>query len=128
MARTISKVAKKLGINIETVRFYERKGLIKQPAKPAEGYRDYPSSTVARIRFIKRSQELGFSLIEIEGLLCLEDSPCEKVQELAENKLSRVQDKINDLRELEKTLKTMVKQCKNNPNSSRCPVIDDLQA
>lgn len=127
MARTISKVAKELGINIETVRFYERKGLIEQPVKPAEGYRDYPLSTVNRIRFIKRSQELGFTLVEIEGLLSLNDSPCGQVQELAESKLSRVQEKIKDLKKLEKALKHMVIQCKSNPDESHCPVIDALQ-
>ncbi len=128
MARTISKVAKELGINIETVRFYERKGLIEQPIKPSEGYRDYPLSTVNRIRFIKRSQELGFTLVEIEGLLSLSDRPCEQVKQLAAGKLSRVQEKIKDLKKLEKALKHMVIQCKSNPDESYCPVIDALQA
>ncbi len=128
MARTISKAAKELGINIETVRFYERKGLIEQPIKPAEGYRDYPLSTVNRIRFIKRSQELGFTLAEIEGLFSLNDSPCGQVRELAESKLSSVKDKMKDLKKLEKALENIVIQCKSNPDESRCPVIDALQA
>ena len=81
--RTISMLAKELSVNVETIRFYERKGLIKQPPKPMQGYRHYPKETVNRIHFIKRSQELGFTLNEIEGLLALNDSPCSKVQELA---------------------------------------------
>ena len=81
--RTISMLAKELSVNVETIRFYERKGLIKQAPKPMQGYRHYPKETVNRIHFIKRSQELGFTLNEIEGLLALNDSPCSKVQELA---------------------------------------------
>ena len=64
--RTISMLAKELSVNVETIRFYERKGLIKQPPKPMQGYRHYPKETVNRIHFIKRSQELGFTLNEIE--------------------------------------------------------------
>lgn len=69
MTRTISRLAKELGVNIETIRFYERKGLIQQPPKPTTGYRHYPSETVNRIHFIKRAQELGFTLDEIVHLL-----------------------------------------------------------
>jgi len=127
MTRTISKLAKELNINIETVRFYERRGLIKQPHKPAQGYRHYPDDTVNRIQFIKRSQELGFTLNEIDHLLSLNDQPCGQVQEMAESKLSTVQAKMKDLRRLEKALKVLLTQCKSNKNNDHCPVIDSLQ-
>ncbi len=127
MSRTISKVAKEIGINIETVRFYERKGLIKQPAKPLQGYRQYPTETVDRIRFIKRSQELGFTLKEIEGLLALSDAPCRQVEELAQKKLIAVQKKQNDLLRLEKALLELLSQCQNNKDNTHCPIIESLQ-
>lgn len=127
MTRTISKVAKELNINVETVRFYERRGLIAQPPKPATGYREYPFDTVNRIRFIKRSQELGFTLEEIANLLSLNDRPCGQVQGLAEHKLSAVKEKIADLRRLEKALEALLVQCQSNDDDSHCPIIDSLQ-
>ena len=125
--RTISMLAKELSVNVETIRFYERKGLIKQPPKPMQGYRHYPKETVSRIHFIKRSQELGFTLNEIEGLLALNDSPCSKVQELANKKLIAVQKKMADLLLLEHALEEHLGQCQNNDDDSHCPIIDSLQ-
>jgi len=127
MARTINKLAKELGINIETIRFYERKGLIDQPSKPTMGYRHYSDQILGRIRFIKRAQELGFTLEEVANLLVLNDQPCHKVQELAENKLSTVKAKIKDLRKLETALDNLLDECRSNDDSSHCPVIDSLQ-
>jgi len=127
MTRTISKLAKELNINIETIRFYERKGLIKQPVKPAQGYRHYPDETLNRISFIKRAQELGFTLNEIAGLLSLNDHPCAQVQELAEAKLQTVQNKIKDLNRLENALQALLAQCQTNEDESKCPVIDALR-
>ncbi|MBR9910293.1 MAG: Hg(II)-responsive transcriptional regulator [Gammaproteobacteria bacterium] len=127
MSRTISKVAKELNLNIETVRFYERRGLITQPPKPEIGYRHYPEDTVNRIRFIKRAQELGFTLDEIANLLSLNDRPCRQVQDLAEHKLSAVKEKMADLRRLEKALKALLAQCQNNDDDNYCPIIDSLQ-
>lgn len=127
MSKTISKIAKEIGINIETVRFYERKGLIKQPVKPMQGYRQYPIETVNRIRFIRRSQELGFTLNEIESLLSLNDSPCGQVEELAKKKLMAVQTKQADLLLLEKALLEHIEQCQNNKDDTYCPIIDSLQ-
>jgi MerR family mercuric resistance operon transcriptional regulator len=127
MSGTISKIAKQIGINIETVRFYERKGLIKQPVKPLQGYRIYPVETVNRIRFIKRSQELGFTLHEIEGLLSLNDNPCHQVEALANKKLIAVQAKQADLLLLEKALLENIAQCQRNDDETCCPIIDSLQ-
>lgn len=127
MKRTISSVAKELNVNIETIRFYERKALIEQPTKPEDGYRHYPDETVDRIRFIKRAQELGFTLEEVSRLLRLEDSPCNEVQELAENKLEAVQAKMKDLKCLESALKALLNQCNENEDKAHCPIIDSLQ-
>ena len=127
MTATISKVARLLDINIETIRYYQRRGLIEQPFKPAVGYRQYPIETVNRIRFIKRAQELGFTLDEIANLLSLNDRPCSQVKELAEHKHLAVKEKISDLRRLEKALKVLLIQCQNNDDDSHCPVIDSLQ-
>lgn len=126
MTRTISKVAKEIGVNIETIRFYERRGLIAQPIKPETGYRHYPDETINRIRFIKRAQDLGFTLDEITNLLSLNDNPCGQVQELTERKLHAVKEKMSDLRRLEKALITLLTQCRSNDDDNHCPIIDSL--
>ena len=94
---SIGKLAQAAQVSVETIRYYERRGLITQPPKPAQGYRTYTKATLARILFIKRAQELGFTLEEIENLLVLGESHCSEVQELAESKLVSVRSKINDL-------------------------------
>ena len=127
MSRTIGKVARELAINVETIRFYERRGLIEQPEKPANGYRHYPDDTLQRIRFIRRCQGLGFTLDEILHLLNLHDKPCQQVQILADNKLALVKEKIADLQRLEKALQQVVKQCQSNQDEAHCPIIDTLQ-
>lgn len=127
MTNTISKVAKELGINIETVRFYERKGLIEQPLKPEVGYRHYPKETINRIRFIKHAQQLGFTLDEIANLLALNDGSCHQVEELTQQKLSSVKKKLSDLQQLEKALQGLLAQCQSSDNK-RCPIIDSLQS
>ena len=127
MPRTISQLAKELNINVETIRFYERKGIIQQPKKPASGYRHYSDDILQRIRFIKRAQELGFTLNEIEILLSLNKQSCETAQHLAEAKLKKVQEKIANLTHLEHALNTLLKQCKDKTDSINCPIIQSLQ-
>ena len=126
MTRTSSKRAKELNASGETIRFHERKNLIAQPNKPETGYRQYPNETVDRIRFIKRAQDLGFTLNEIANLLSLNDRPCGQVQELAEHKLSTVKEKMADLRRLENALQALLTQCLINDDDSHCPIIDSL--
>jgi len=126
--RTIGKLAKELGISVETVRFYERKGLIHQPEKPFNGYRQYSDEILHRIRFIKRIQELGFTLEEIIFLLELNDQPCCQVQSLTQEKLTSIQQKISDLTQLEKALKNLLIQCDSNQDKNNCPIIDALQS
>ncbi|HEY9031999.1 MAG TPA: Hg(II)-responsive transcriptional regulator [Kangiella sp.] len=122
----ISRLAKLAGVNVETVRYYERCGLIEQPKKPAKGYRHYPEATLNRIRFIKRAQELGFSLDEIANLLMLEATSCQQVESIASHKLASVRAKMADLRRLEIVLNDLLKQCANNPEPTHCPIITSL--
>lgn len=123
---TIGNLAKKVQIGVETIRFYERRGLIEQPQKPAEGYRVYPAETLNRIQFIKRAKELGFTLDEITNLLALGESPCLEVQGMAENKLDQVRTKINDLHRLKTVLDNLLTQCRTNPDESNCPIVESL--
>lgn len=123
---TISRAAKYLNLNVETIRYYERRGLIEQPEKPLQGYRLYPEQTIQRIQFIKRAKELGFTLDEIENLLRLGDSHCEDVQNIAEGKLDNIQSKIVDLKNLKTVLDNLVIQCRSNPDRSHCPIVEAL--
>tara|TARA_R100001377_G_scaffold59038_1_gene35545 strand:+ start:3379 stop:3777 length:399 start_codon:yes stop_codon:yes gene_type:complete len=123
---TIGRVAKTLSLNIETIRYYERLGLIAQPEKPKQGYRVYPTKTVQRLQFIKRAKELGFSLSEIENLLQLGDSHCEGIQEIAESKLNTIRLKIADLENLKSTLEDLTIQCQSNPERACCPIVEAL--
>lgn len=124
---TIGQLAKAAGVNVETIRYYERRGLIAQPTKPMQGYRTYPNETLARILFIKRAQELGFTLEEINNLLSLGESHCSEIQELAEAKLASVREKINDLHRLEQVLEELVTKCRTNPDNAACPIVESLQ-
>ncbi len=123
---TIGNLAKNVQISVETIRFYERRGLIEQPQKPAEGYRVYPAETLNRIQFIKRAKELGFTLDEIANLLSLGESPCLEVQGMAEVKLDQVRTKINDLHRLKTVLDNLLMQCRTNPDESNCPIVESL--
>ena len=124
---SIGTLSKAAGCKVETIRYYERRGLIRQPPKPAEGYRTYPNATLARILFIKRAQELGFTLEEINNLLSLGESHCSEIQELAEAKLASVREKINDLHRLEQVLEELVTKCRTNPDNAACPIVESLQ-
>jgi len=124
--RTIGKLAQELSIHVETIRFYEKKGLIQQPLKPSVGYRHYPDAILKRIRFIQRAQGLGFTLNEIQNLLSLSDQPCSQVQTMAEYKLTSVKAKIYDLKRLQQALQQLLSQCRDNTDLSHCPIIDAL--
>lgn len=125
-AMTISRAAQEIGIGIETIRYYQRIGLIEEPEKPASGYRIYPSETLERLRFILRAKALGFSLAEIESLLELGDGSCRESMLVAKTKLQLIQQKIADLKSLEQSLKGVVKACEINPDTNGCPLIETL--
>jgi MerR family copper efflux transcriptional regulator len=112
-ALTIARAAREAGVNIQTVRFYERRGLIERPPK-GEGYRVYSPAQVARVRFIKEVQQFGFSLAEIKELLALQTDPnadCSVVQQQAMTKQQEVRRKIDRLREIDAALETLIAGC-----------------
>ena len=119
---TISKAAQRAGVGIETIRYYQRRGLIEEPAKPVEGYRLYPEQTIARVRFIKRAQELGFSLKEVKTLVELGDEKCLETRDLAVLKLELVETKIRDLQSIENNLRDLIRYCDTRREDEACPL------
>ena len=125
------ELAKRAGVNVETLRFYEREGLVPVPPRRVSGYREYPVESVRLIRFIKRAQELGFSLREVRELLALRVEPgttCADVREKAQAKVTEVRQKIADLRAIERTLKTLTATCSGDGPVSDCPILESLDA
>lgn len=121
--QTIAVTAQRAGVGVETVRYYERIGLIDRPPKPARGYREYPDGTVARIQFIKRAQELGFTLSETRTLLELGDGCCSRTEALARSKLDKIEGRLRDLQALHDVLSGLVTACRRNPKETDCPLI-----
>lgn len=123
---TIGRLASLAAVNIETIRYYQRIGIITEPAKPLEGYRIYPAESVGRIRFIKRAQQLGFSLKEIADLLELGDGHCSDIMQRAERKREHINKQIKDLQKLKQTLDTLIDTCRADKQSTHCPIIETL--
>ncbi|MEO1765798.1 Hg(II)-responsive transcriptional regulator [Thiobacter aerophilum] len=123
---TIGTLARKAGVNIETIRYYQRRGLLQEPPKPAEGYRLYPLEAVARVLFIKRAQRLGFSLEEIINLLRLGEGNCSETKALAMQKLSAIESRLQDLERMRRTLQQLVQQCESGVAEARCPIVASL--
>ena len=126
MNLTIGKLATRAGVNVETIRYYERTGLIDQPVKPSSGFRRYDKAILDRVLFIKKAQTLGFKLDEVKHLLALSVGHCAEIQSLAEAKLGDVQSKIQDLRQLEYVLEDLVKQCRARADKADCPIVEAL--
>ena len=125
---TIGVLAEAAGVNVETIRFYQRKGLMQEPDRPQGGIRRYGEADRARVRFIKSAQRLGFSLDEIGDLLELEDgSHCTEAREQAERKLADVRAKLADLHRIEAVLEDLVQRCCSARGQVRCPMIQALQ-
>lgn len=121
---TIGVLARMAAVNVETIRFYQRKGLLPQPDRPYGSIRRYEEVDVARIHFIKSAQRLGFSLDEVAGLLKLEDGThCDEAREAAVQKLRDVRAKLADLRRMEIVLQQLVEQCRELSGTVRCPLI-----
>lgn len=126
---TIGQLAKKARVNVETVRYYERRGLISKPPRRDSGYRQYSQDTVARIKFIKRAKELGFSLKEISELLSLRvdpDTTCGDVKRRAEVKIADIEEKIRALQKVKKALTKLVVLCSGQGPTSECPIMEIL--
>ncbi|MFV1996442.1 MAG: Hg(II)-responsive transcriptional regulator [Acidiferrobacterales bacterium] len=123
---TIGHLAREAGVNVETVRYYQRMALIQEPRKPLEGYRHYPLEAIDRLKFIKRAQQLGFSLKEIAELLELGDGNCKDVRTRAEEKRAQIDQQIRDLKNLRKTLDTLIQTCQTDKNPAHCPIVENL--
>ncbi|MEP7383553.1 MAG: Hg(II)-responsive transcriptional regulator [Gemmatimonadota bacterium] len=125
---TIGAFAKAADVNVETIRFYQRRGLIRTPTRSIGRIRRYSASDIARVRFVKSAQALGFSLDEIAGLLRLEDgSHCNDARAAAEEKLAGVRAKLTDLQRIEAALGELVDKCRAATGSVTCPLISALQ-
>lgn len=125
---TISKLAHEAGVNVETIRFYQRRGLLAEPEKPLGGIRRYGQGDVARVLFIKAAQRIGFTLDEIEQLLDLDDGMhCSEARAIAAHKLDIVREKLADLRHIETALADLVSRCEASRGQVNCPLIDALQ-
>jgi MerR family mercuric resistance operon transcriptional regulator len=123
-ALTIGKLAKQTEVSIETIRHYQRIGLLTEPSKPDGGYRAYSADAIAQIRFIKRAQQAGFTLKEIATLLALDGAHCADVRQLAEQKYQQIDQKIRDLTALRQTLVNLVNDCQQTAPAARCAILD----
>jgi len=127
---TIGQVARRAGFGIETVRFYERNGLIEEPPRRISGYRQYPESVISRLRFIKRAKELGFSLRKIKELLSLRVDPtttCSDIRERAEAKIADIEGKIQSLMRMKEVLTGLTASCGGVGPVSECPIVEALE-
>jgi MerR family mercuric resistance operon transcriptional regulator len=126
---TIGLLAHTAEVNVETIRYYQRRGLLEQPPKPPRGRRRYSSVAVRRVRFIKRAQQLGFTLEEVKSLLDLEDGQsCRETRLLAEQKLTVIERRLTDLTRVRGVLKGLIAECTQGKRPRSCPIIATLSA
>ncbi|MGD9583635.1 MAG: MerR family transcriptional regulator [Lysobacterales bacterium] len=124
---TIGALAAAAGVGVETLRFYQRRGLLREPARPLGGIRRYQPADLARVRFIRRCQALGFRLDEVLDLLRLADGAhCDTARAIADDKLESVREKLAHLRHIERELAALVQACKAAGSDVSCPLIDAL--
>lgn len=127
---TIGALARAAGVKVETIRFYERKGLLRRPAKPETGYRRYPPEDVDRVKFIKKAQGMGFTLREVGEMLRLEydsELSCAEMSVLADGKIAEMDGKIRTLEAMRHALAEMVRQCPREGSLSLCPIWHRLE-
>jgi MerR family copper efflux transcriptional regulator len=128
---TIGEVVEQANVHIETLRYYERRGLVARPPRSASNYRQYPEDAVRRVRFIKRAQELGFSLNDIKELLALRAEPeasCAEVRACAEAKMKDIEAKIGALTAMKYALSTLASECSREGPLSDCSILESLEA
>src|SRR6266849_3904352 len=126
MALKIGEVAERGGVNLQTIRYYEREKLLPEPPRLSSGYRVYPDDTVRRIRFIKRAQEIGFTLAEIRELLAIRidvDRDSAEVRALAQTKISDIEQKIQTLHRMKEALGRITERCSGCGPASECPIL-----
>ncbi len=127
---TIGKVARLAEVGVETIRFYEREGLIDEPKRRESGYREYPHETIQRLRFVRRAKDLGFTLKEIKELLDLRLEPgnaCEHVRERAEAKIHDIETKVRTLQRMRKALTKLTMTCRGKRPVSECPILEAME-
>lgn len=127
---TISELAKAADVHVETVRYYERRGLLPEPERRPSSYRAYPATMVTRLRFIKSAQELGFSLAEIKKLLALRVdtvTSCTEVRRQAQAKLDEVEQKLQALQQIQAALSDLVAACAQGGPQGECPILEALE-
>ncbi len=127
----VGEVAKQAGVNLQTIHYYERRGLLPRPPRTGSNYRAYPAEAVLRVRFVKRAQELGFTLKEIKELLSLRAAPrtrCADVRERAEAKVQDIDGKVRTLQAMRKALTKLIGECSGSGPVSRCPILEALDS
>lgn len=130
MTLTIGQVAAAAAVNIQTIRYYERRGLFTTPRRTPSGYRQYAEDAVHRLRFIKHAQELGFSLKEIQELLALRvrhGGTCDTVERKTREKIELVEGKIRDLKRIRRTLQRLAAACASRRPTDDCPILEALE-
>lgn len=123
------EVAALAGVNVQTLRYYERRGLITEPERRPSGYREYPAETVRLIRFIKKAQDLGFTLTEVEDLLRLRGdrtTTCVDVRARAQAKVDDIEGRIRSLRAMKRALTVLVDSCASDGSIRECPILEAL--
>jgi len=131
MTLTIGTLARRAGVGVETVRFYERRGLVRRPARPRAGYRAYPEEAVGRIRFIRNAQAVGFTLQEVKELLALRvtaGTSCAAVRSRASAKVADVESRLADLERIRKALENLVAACPGRGALVNCSILDTLDS
>jgi MerR family copper efflux transcriptional regulator len=130
-AMKIGEVAERGGVNLQTIRYYEREGLLPAPPRLASGYRLFTEDTVRRVRFIKRAQELGFTLAEIRDLLTLrvdESRSSSEVRAVAEAKIADIEAKIGSLLAMKRALTHLTSRCSGHGPASECPILESIDS
>lgn len=131
MGLRIGQVAEGGGVNLQTIRYYEREGLLAKPPRLSSGYRTFPTDAIRRVRFIKRAQELGFSLAEIRELLSIQIEPkrdCSTVRSLAKAKITDIEEKIRTLEAMKQVLSRLTEMCPGGGPSSKCPILESMDS
>ena len=128
---SIGELAKQANVHVETLRYYERRGLIPKPRRTVSNYRVYSSENLRRVKFIKQAQELGFSLNEIKKLLALRATPrarCADVRAYAAHKIQDIDGKIRSLARMRKTLEKLIAECSGDGPATQCPILESLDS
>ena len=128
---SIGRVARESGISIETIRFYEHKGLMEEPERRANGYRQYRQADIARLKFIQQAKGLGFTLNEIRELLSLRSdtaASCREIRIVGSKKLEEIEHRIKSLHKIKRALKKLVQQCPGKGPKSDCPILEALDS